>query len=338
MAGFGVGLLVGALRVMTSTPDALCPPLKAAEEALAARVGEVAGKELVLHFRVARGSDGVEVLIVDLTASAVLEPLLHRELPLSELSCADAATVIALQVENYFATIGPAEEVEQTPASPVKERAPEHAPVQITEARPPVGAAVPPALPTRSDERNVSPALPEPAFRIEGRLGIIWSAVPTLGVGFRQDVGRGWNLSLQGSLSLREQTFTSEEVSGRAYVGWVSASAGYRWSRGKWRWSLGPTVTFMLQSARATGPGLSGASLAEKGSAFRVVPGFGAEAQGEFWSGRSLGLLLGFEAGPLVGGWAPSFRVQRTSEAESIEVLRPPGFFFLGWVGLAVSP
>jgi hypothetical protein len=337
MSGFAIGVLVGALRVITSTPDALCPPVKAAEEALAARVGEVAGQEFTLHYRVARGKGGAQFLVVDLLGDASPDPVLHRELPLSELSCADAATVIAVQLENYFSSLSPRERPDSD-AAPRETKATRGRVEQLSlEVRPRIEVRVVPPSPPVSEPVLREAEFGASLFRLEGGVGVTGARVPTVGLGFQKDTGRNWNVSLRGAVSLREQSFVAEDVSGTSYAGWVSAGVSHRWAFGRWGLALGPIVTLMLESARSTGPGLGGSSLAETGSAFRVVPGVGVDLRGEFSVSRSLGLFLGVDCGPLMGAFAPSFRVQGTPRAESVEVLRPSDFFFLGSVGIFIG-
>lgn len=359
MSGFGVGVLMGGLRVITSTPDALCPPVTAAQDAVAARVGEVEGQELVLHYRVARDTEGGQVLVVDLMREGTPKPLLHRELSLTELSCADAATVIAVQVESYFSGIGSARSVnkegESAGVAPPDKMEPRAQTVdaravvrpRIVPGASGVGTSGPSASAPSSSGWGApagpaespfgAPTTGRSAFRFEGRLGATSAAVPMLAVSLRHDTGHPWNLFLTGAVALREQSFVSEVVAGRYYLGWLSAGLNYRWTRNRWRWSLGPTLALVLQAARATGPGTGGIDLSERGNALRAIPAVGVEAEGEFWFSRSLGLTLGAEGGPLLGAWSPSIRVQGSQATEPIEVLRPPDFFLLGWVGVVLG-
>jgi hypothetical protein len=321
-------VLLATLRVTTSTPDALCPAPRAAEEAIAARLGEVREEGLVAEYRVVRGGESGDLLLLDLR-DASGRILLHRELPLDQLSCGDAATALALQLESYFSALAAASESE--PISDSESTAGAGA------EESPRGAAPPPSsLPPESEEENPNAQLIQetsnPGLRwgISVSVGVAALASPLLGAGFVLRPGPALEFELWGDFPVQRTSFSEsapdgQEVTGSTYAAWSGLSARYLWHGANWSLGTGPSVVVLLQRARFL-----------EVSDFRAVFGFGGELVGRYRLTRRLSIDAGFRAGPLVSGLTRTWKVI-VSGGER-ELLPPPGFFLGGWLGVSFWP
>lgn len=318
-------VLLTSLRVTTSTPDALCPTPRATEEAIAARLGEVRQEGLVATYRVVQGAEVGDLLVLDLLdASGNL--LLHRELPLDQLSCVDAATALALQLETYFSTLAATDQTAQ-PSSPAE--APPEAPGPPADPRAPEALQKPP----EADESGQAVQNADPG---EGRWGLSLSIgvsaleSPLVGANIAFRPVPSVELGVFGDVALARTSFfesgpDGQESKGSTYAAWSGLSARYRLHGARWSLGAGPSAVVLLQTARLLGT-----------SDVRTVWGLGGELLGRYQLTRGISLDTGFRAGPLLSDLTKTWSVI-VSGAER-EVLPLPDFFLGAWLGVSFWP
>jgi hypothetical protein len=191
MPSFPVLALLGRLIVETGSPDALCPDLASAEEAIHARLGELEAGDAanwrvrytIGHAPDAASGDFVRLELFD----AGGEPRLSRDLPLAGESCATMAQVIALVVDRFFRAMVSEHELEQkseggAPPAPKAVEPADEGSRSATESRAPAtstltaaaGVLLPPVSPTFGlafTHRS--------AARLSLGLGLTWVVLPT---------------------------------------------------------------------------------------------------------------------------------------------------------------
>lgn len=303
-----------ALDLTTSTPDALCPPLEEAREAVRTRVGDVRG-DFQAEFGLIRRDDGQPALELLLREGA--EEVLHRELPLDDAGCDSAAQAIALVLERYFDAL-------ESPA-------PKAAAPQLES--PPIAAAPLPAqvashLPASPRVRAANADAPASASPWRARAGFLYDRelklAPTLGVTLyphawqltpRVRVGAALDVAI--FLSQNEESVRSEQLTLSSAQAALSLPLTLQLS--SWEISAGPWAHWRLQRAEAPAE-IQGATQ------YRALPGFGGFTQLSVkWGGRwSLG--AGLALGAQLRGSAARFVLQGDN-GERNAVLVPDAWF-----------
>lgn len=342
MAGqLGTALMLAGLRVVTSTPDALCPPLKAAEEAIASRLGEIRDADLVAHYRVVRGGTAGDHLVLELTDSAGTQ-LLHRELPLEHLSCADAPTALALQLESYLADVSLSPQPNDRPTPSGEAKAPHEPPSPPTAET--VATSTPSPTKSRVEHAQLPPSDSQASRPIRGgawglgvSVGLNALQSPVVGLDVPIRLPANFELLLWSTASLTKTAKTERLARTQSYNAWLGLTPRYRWVSRRWSAGLGPTLAALLQSAEITGPGTEGTPVAAGESGLRAVFGFGAEVSGRYQLGRRLSLDWGARGGPLLDSATKRF-VLSSATGAPVEVLAPPNYFLDGWFGLTFWP
>lgn len=312
-----------ALEVTTSTPDALCPPLDEAREAIAARVGEVLGNYRI-DYALVRGEDAGRALKLEVQLDG--QPVLQRELPLNHSGCEDAAQTIALVLERYFDAI----ERPQPPlAAPEREPVPETVERRVSQTSTPSPKSGPASShPPSSRHRSWRAAA---GLLIAQDLGL----APTLGLELRpawlqqaRRVQLGWGLALAPFVTSHTQGVREQEISERTLqiATWLPFELGF----GSWSFWLGPWAQLRLQRAQA-------ASLAEAQPGYRSLPGFGGGA-GFGWSPTSSGLTLTLSGALGTQLVASSARFAlRSADGAKTPVLVPQNRFSQVGISLALA-
>ena len=308
-----------ALEVTTSTPDAFCPTLEDARAAIRARVGEVEGAYRA-EFALIRSSDGRQSL--DLVVRKAEVEVLHRELPLDEAGCQDAAQALALVLERYFDAI-------ENPPPPGASASTEPAPV----------VADNPPLPMPSQPRPdlAAPrAAREPAVR--ARAGVAYDfelgMAPTLGVellpsSLRLTKALRWGLGLDVAsfVALARERVREQEITEYTAQGALSLPVLLGFER--WSVAIGPWAQLRLQRAR-------GVTLEHEQPAYRTLPGVGGFARVGWSLAPTWTLGAGVAAGGQLTSAAARF-VLRGPEATRNEVLIPRAGFAQAHLTLALS-
>jgi hypothetical protein len=108
--GLRIGTISSQFELDTDTPDALCPELGMAREAVAKRLGELEvegngtwrGRYRIVHDPSGRRGDYVALSIFDPQGAEQL----NRELPIQGESCATLVQAMALIIDGYFRDLG----------------------------------------------------------------------------------------------------------------------------------------------------------------------------------------------------------------------------------------
>jgi hypothetical protein len=194
--GLGAGVVSGALRVESRSPDALCPDAGQVSEGARRRIGEIEGSGdwlasyTLVHRPEAGEADVVRLELTDPAGRLRME----RELPRAGESCTAVAQALVLLLDAYF-------------------RSPADEPVDDAPARPPAATvAMAPAPAPAAAPVRVPPRL------TVGLLGG-WQGGPSsaalgggLGVGFR----RRWVAGVEGTWTVQQQdqAVTSQGATG----------------------------------------------------------------------------------------------------------------------------
>ena len=310
---------LAALEVATSTPDALCPSLEEARDAIAARVGEVRG-DYRAEFALVRAADGRQVLA--LTVREGEQQVLTRELPLDDGGCRDAAQTIAHVLERYFDAV----------EKPVSASNPEPIPA-IHDERP-----TPTAPAATAPDNAPPPAEPSPPRTWRAHAGFVYDlelgVAPTVGVAhfpraFRwtRRLELGVALDVAPFLSRLQQTVREQEISAFSVQG--ALSLPLVWHFAPWSASVGPWAQLRLQRAEAK-------ALTHEQSAYRVVPGLGGVAQLAWSPTTHWTLGVGVAGGVQTSGAAARYVLQTADDGPK-PVLVPETWFGQGQLTLALD-
>jgi hypothetical protein len=292
------------LEVTTSTADALCPPLDEARAAIQSRVGDVRG-EYHVAFSLVRSDAGGKVL--DLVVQNKNVEVLHRQLPLDESGCRDAAQAIALVLERYFDAVETPElEPVPVPAHRASDRA--------------VAARKPETTDTewRADlsllyDRNFGFA---PRFGVQlFPAGLRLSPRTHLGFGFEASP-----FATKLHETVREQSIDARTVE-------LAVSFPLELRAGPWSAALAPSAALWLQRAE-------GASLPDEHPGYRAIASGGAHGTVQWAWSAPWRLSLGAAAGLLAKGATTRFVLQ-TREDGRVPVLAPEPWFGQVWLGVA---
>lgn len=197
--GLRIGTMSSQFELDTDTPDALCPELGMAREAVAKRLGALEvdgggtwrGRYRIVHDPSGRRGDYVALSILDPQGAEQLK----RELPIQGESCAVLAQAMALIIDGYFRDLGQSlpEPVSPESARPVPSLAPV-APLPQLPTPPPTKAVVAATPPTQSAEKTASLGL----ILGLGMESVPRSAAATLGL--LTAVTTNWHLTLRVGL------------------------------------------------------------------------------------------------------------------------------------------
>lgn len=284
--------LNSGLIVESSSPDALCPPVKDVEEAVRGRLGSVELPEpWTLHYESVHRDTGDYVRLELRDPSAKVE--LRREFSGSGESCATLAQVMAVVVERYFRGLQSEDDSTTTSAPkladqpPPKQRARKEFAAPVSSHAFEIGAALTAEPAGGALLRYV---LERPGARALGFVAVELGVEPVVD---REAV-------LQG---------LAERVSAHAGVwlgprGWLGAHSA---------WRLGPLLLARFERVGTVG-------LAESSHGTRLVPqaGLGAGVT-QLWTGP-LALFVDARALAVAKFAAPKFLV------DSREVFRLPSF------------
>jgi hypothetical protein len=247
------------LTLETGSPDALCPALPAAREAVERRLGTLvveSGAGWSARYTIAHAPEGTQTDFVRLELFAPNGTLqLSRDLPLEAGACSTVAEAIALVLDRYFRKLPLGHSAEGT--------APAVSPADSATQLPPAATSSPPlsATPLSTQER-----LQEPAGGTRGsdRLEPFWS----VGALFGASTSAGLAVGLQGlreswphlytsaELSLAwnsssEQLSDGSELKAHAFSGAVAVGWGRRW--GALCGYVGPALRVSLERGSARG-------------------------------------------------------------------------------------
>lgn len=233
------------LTLETGSPDALCPALPAAREAVERRLGTLVGASGAgwrARYTIAHAPEGAQMDFVRLELFAPDGALqLARDLPLEAGACSTVAEAIALVLDRYFRKLP----LDESAASERTPAATEAAAVSVAEgvaAAPllPAPAAPAPPLPPAGAVADVAPAALPPAGRHrDERLQRFWR----VGAVFATSTAAGPAVGLQALRESWPHVYTGAELA-------------LDWSAGSQRWSGGAEVsTRSLSGALAVGWG-----------------------------------------------------------------------------------
>jgi hypothetical protein len=313
------------ITVEAAAPDAFCPAVDAARDAVRARVGKIdvpdGGSWKLLYTLVhspgrAQG-DTIRLELRD--PSGLLK--LERELPIAGESCGTLAQIIALVIERYFRELSSAARptVPAAPAPLVPERSPPPEAERV-----PSGAITVEAdpVPPRAPYPGRSESHPLVAGVFAGASTVTRSA----GVGLDLRLGLGavarFRASLLVPLRPRQETLGEGTVFLAEYPLRLGVTA--QLEKGLWELELGPELLLAIEQGRAE-------NLRDATRGWRVVPGIGLRAGALYWFSPRLGLELGVSVDAVAKDTARSFVV-----AEK-EVLRPSVFRGAAQIGVAWS-
>lgn len=330
--GLGTSLLIAlaALRVETSTPDALCPTEQAVRQAVEARVGEVRGGDYLVTYRVVRGSaEGSNVIELELRGEDG-ELLVTRALPLSELACADADVAIALVLERYFEqlTMVPSESLEQSgsarrEASGVSTKVAETAGKKEPSDRTKEDKGAP--LPTRKADEGADSSKPALRWGLLLEAGVNFEPRPYLGLDLSYALTPLLDLSLGAIVPLAS---TEQEVDGlpdlTIYTPTAVAALEFRHGSSLWTWSGGPMVICSVQWVRFGDgdemvPGTSSTQM-------RAIGGLGGQGSVELALSRRIVLQLGVRLAPQFPPLR-NFTIRESDGSETVLDVQSSAFF-----------
>lgn len=273
----------GGLSVATDSPDAFCPPLEEAQEAVAARVGAVTGGQFEARYGLQRdantGATSLRLVMRDEAGTLVLE----RELPLNEGDCSHAATVMALILERYFTSHSSA------PPSPAPSIEPPQARVEPSLASEEPVSAPPPSEPEPEEARRtqgapVKVSQPQAPLVHSLRLSLAYSP-KTLRLGFAGgiDLTPTWQWLFEANAQLinNEVEEAGYDFSVARHALFTAAVASLR-TRSRLRAFAGPELGLQWEQARALD-----SLLESSGTESRLVPSLGAQAGLSFEATRA---------------------------------------------------
>jgi hypothetical protein len=315
----GLGALL-ALEIVTTTPDALCPPLEEARAAVKARVGEVTG-EYQAEFALIRATDGGQSLELSVSEHGALK--LRRSLPLAGFGCEDAAQAIALVLERYFDGVeNPTSrgEAEQSSISATTETPP----VRVTKLAGTTPSA--PLVELAVRERTWQLAL---GFAYDFELGF----APTLGLRYTPELLRVsslWRFGLFADVGLFVKPVTErvreQELS--ASTAQLAFSAPLWVDLGRAGLGFGPWAQIRVQRGKAQ-------RLDDEDPAYRALPGLGGTLQATWSLSRAWSLGGGLALGAQLTDASSSF-VLRQSDGRTRPVLAPQAWFAQAGLGIAL--
>jgi hypothetical protein len=329
--GTSLLIVLAGLQVETSTPDSLCPTLKAVQEAVDARVGEVRGGDYLASYRMVRSSgEGGDAIELELRGEGS-ELLVKRTLPLGELACSDADVAIAHVLERYFqqlTTVAPAKTIPPTESNAGANNADPVAPTSVS--------VKPAEQPAPVEEAQAKPAS-RPASEADGashnassRWGLTVAAGATLepapyfGLNVDFAVTSSWELALGAVIPLSSD---KEQLDDTLRIDTYNPAAvlGLRFRHSFSGWSLagGPIVTASLQWAR-----LAESEDVERETAsaqVRVIWGLGAEGLARLALSKRTQLELALRLAPLFPP-SRSFTIDESDGSETELPLDPTWF------------
>lgn len=264
------------LTLETGSPDALCPALPTAREAVERRLGTLvvsSGAGWRARYTIAHAPEGAQMDFVRLELFAPDGALqLSRDLPLEAGACSTVAEAIALVLDRYFRKLplgevppgeAPPGEGAAAGRAPVAEAAPVSAQEGLAPASvlPSVGAPLAAPAAVISD---VSPSAAEPGSGTKDAVSSFWrvgAAVatstttgPALGLQVLREswphLYTGAELALDWSAGSQRWS-DGVEVSARSLSGAVAVGWGTRW--GTLRGYVGPTLRLSVERATARG-------------------------------------------------------------------------------------
>jgi hypothetical protein len=302
--GTSLLIVLAGLQVETSTPDSLCPTLKAVREAVEARVGEVRGGDYLASYRMVRSSgEGGDAIELELRGENN-ELLIARTLPLGELACSDADVAIALVLERYFQQLTAVAPAAPLPATdPDAENkataavAPGPASERAEEPPAPIAEQQTESIPPKDESDGL--ALDPPHWALTVTAGATLEPNPFLGLNLDYSLAPNWELALGALIPLAPDT---EKLSDTFSIDTYNPVAvlGLRFRRSFSPWSLagGPIVTSWLQWAR---PSESADVEMDTASAqVRLLWGLGAEGLVRWAISSRTQLELGLRVAPLL--------------------------------------
>lgn len=303
---FPVLTLASRLAVETGSPDALCPDVASAEEAIYARLGELHAED-ARHWRVrytmahapdASSGDFVRLQIFDPKNRLRLS----RDLPLAEESCSTMAQAIALVVDRYFRQLVHDEEMGPV-STPDREE------------------------PQRDEVTEPADREPKPhtdALVLSAHAGVSTEPVsPTLGLSLSREIA---SFSLRSMLTWVVLPLTEElERGGRAELrtALVRVIPSLELSLGRTRLGLGPTVALAGEWGSTT-------AVPESSVGYRTTAAVGGAAVLRFSVGTGSALELSIVVEAPARPFGGEFVV------ENDEVLVPPGL--RGFASLGFGP
>jgi hypothetical protein len=259
------------LTLETGSPDALCPALPAAREAVERRLGTLvveSGAGWRARYTIAHAPEGAQMDFVRLELFAPDGALqLSRDLPLEAGACSTVAEAIALVLDRYFRKLPVGEAaVEPSPAAAGLEPTPNVsvAPALAVPAMPapaPMPAPIPlaPVAPLALAEVQPPAAAPgvgeaQTFWRVGAAFATGTAAGPEVSLQLLREswphVYTGLELSLDWS-SGSQRWLDGAEVSARSLGGALSVGWGTRW--GALRGYVGPSVRLSWERASASG-------------------------------------------------------------------------------------
>jgi hypothetical protein len=296
------------LTLETGSPDALCPALPTAREAVERRLGTLvvsSGAGWRARYTIAHAPEGTQMDFVRLELFAPDGSLqLSRDLPLEAGACSTVAEAIALVLDRYFRKLPLGDGASAEPAV----SAPEGPPAAAAPRAPPGSEVLLPSAPEPVSGTGASQPF-APFWRLAAVFATSTAAGPAVGL---QALRESWpHLYAGAELSLdwsadSQRLSDGGEVSARTFSGALALGWGGHW--GALRGYVGPSLRVSLE--RGTARGLEQNFRHERA---RAAAGLGVGLVAGFSDHWSLSASTGLEAS-LGGG---QFVIDRQ------EVLRP---------------
>ena len=311
--------------VDTASPDALCPPIGATRELVAARLGnvELEGTWHATYVLVHRSAGDFVVLSLRDPNGALR---LERQFPVRGGSCVTLSQMIALVLERYFLRPGgepredgaapaPPAPGAASPDVPVETEAPSTEPERAASAASDRGASSPSASRSIAVETARETRHPDAVWSIDAGL---WATNAWLSPSLRltRHVAGPLRLGLGAGLDLLDH-----EV--RAGEGWVRTRRVPISLLGSVSFGHGPDVNpFLGVEVLGLFEQVSTKDLDETGDAARLVPGFGLRAGVDFLGSEKVGPFVELSGALLLRG------ASRPFEVDQREVAVPPALVF----------
>ena len=248
--------LIGRLIVETGSPDALCPDLASAEEAIHARLGELEAGDAAnwrLRYTIGHSPNDASGDFVRLELYDPGDELrLSRNLPLAGESCATVARVIALVVDRFFRAMVAENEGE------------------------PSASQAPPAPPDRADkgiQETPPPAPARAASALTAEAGVMAPPLsPTIGLALSQQTRSNFSFAIGLTwivLPVTEDLEAGAQAQSRSAL--LRLFPAWDIGLGTAELALGPTLALGGERGTTTG-------LPESGAQYRTVAAVGAQA------------------------------------------------------------
>jgi hypothetical protein len=233
--------------------------------------------------------------------------VLHRQLPLDDSGCQDAAQAIALVVERYFDAV----------------KTPDLEPVPV-----PAHAPNSERIATSHAKAAVEPWRAELSLVYDGSLGL----APRLGLELFPAAlrlsSRLWaGLAFEASpfVTKLQERIRAQSIDARTIE--LRLSFPFDFRAGPWSTTLGPSAAIWLQRAEGT-------SLPSERPGYRAIGGAGARATVQFAWPAPWRLSLGSAVGLVATGATRRFVLQ-TREDGRVPVFAPEPWFGQVWLGVA---